>query len=393
MTTHKAINQSTSHVSLRILFIIAAIAAMLTAAGILTTSHAYKYSGTDETPNGMFLWIYDDKDQSLTVSGTESSDGTCYLEYDSEHKAPWYEYKNQIKTVIVGGNISVIDGETFMSYPQLQSVELGQKVGQIRHCAFQDNEELVQVTHETGDCELIIETDPNTGEDYEFGPFYQCDIEKLNFIAPSTSLLIDQCKYLGLMVNGKFSLKGADIEEFEYGDIWVVDGGGFWFARKQYTGKALTPKPKVYFHGNKLTYGTDFTCKYSNNKNVGEGKVTIKGIGDFRDSTISYFEIYPKGTQVASAKAGKKQLTVTVKKQAAKMSKKTITGYQIQVAQDKNFTKKVKNYKLKGYEKTQKTIKKLASGKTYYVRVRTYTDIGIVDAYSKWSAAKSAKVK
>ena len=40
---------------------------------------------------------------------------------------------------------------------------------------------------------------------------------------------------------------------------------------------------------------------------------------------------------------------------------------------------------------TKKTIKKLAAGKKYYVRVRSYRKAGGKKLYSKWSAVKTVK--
>lgn len=75
------------------------------------------------------------------------------------------------------------------------------------------------------------------------------------------------------------------------------------------------------------------------------------------------------------------------------MSKSRITGYQIQVATDKKFTKNKKTVTVKGHKKTSKTIKKLKAKKKYYVHVRTYKKVGTVKYYSSWSKTKSVKTK
>lgn len=50
-------------------------------------------------------------------------------------------------------------------------------------------------------------------------------------------------------------------------------------AAQSYTAKAVTPKPKVYADGKLLTYGTDYTLSYTNNKNIGTASctATLKG--------------------------------------------------------------------------------------------------------------------
>lgn len=68
------------------------------------------------------------------------------------------------------------------------------------------------------------------------------------------------------------------------------------------------------------------------------------------------------------------------------------TGYQLQYATNKSFSKSKKTMKL-GYFVTSKTIKKLKKGKCYYVRVRGINRIGTKTKYGKWSAIKKIKVK
>ena len=75
------------------------------------------------------------------------------------------------------------------------------------------------------------------------------------------------------------------------------------------------------------------------------------------------------------------------------MKKSRITGYQIQVARNKAFTKNSKTVTVKGFSKTSKKIKGLKSKTRYYVRIRTYMTVDGVEYYSNWSKVKSVKVK
>lgn len=74
------------------------------------------------------------------------------------------------------------------------------------------------------------------------------------------------------------------------------------------------------------------------------------------------------------------------------MSSSRITGYQIQLATDKNFTKNKKTVTVKGYNKVSKKVTGLKGGKKYYVRIRTYKTVGGT-YYSPWSKVKTVKVK
>lgn len=106
-----------------------------------------------------------------------------------------------------------------------------------------------------------------------------------------------------------------------------------------------------------------------------------------------YFKINPKGTSLKKLKKAKKAITVKWNKQAAKMSKTRITGYQIQLATNSKFTKGKKLVTVKGYAATSKKIKKLKKKKKYFVRIRTYKKVGKITYYSGWSKAKSVKTK
>ena len=87
--------------------------------------------------------------------------------------------------------------------------------------------------------------------------------------------------------------------------------------------------------------------------------------------------------------AGTKKLTVSYKK-----ASESVTGYEIEVSTSKNFTNKTtKTITVKGQKNTSKTVKKLKSGKKYYVRVRTYKTTNGTTTYSAWSAVKTAKTK
>ena len=102
------------------------------------------------------------------------------------------------------------------------------------------------------------------------------------------------------------------------------------------------------------------------------------------------FEYNPKQkkTSITDLTAKKKAITVSWKKQS-----KGIKGYEIQYSTNKKFEENVKTVKIGKAKTTKKTIKKLKSGKKYYLRIRTYkeNDGGIV--YSNWSKKKSVKVK
>lgn len=58
-----------------------------------------------------------------------------------------------------------------------------------------------------------------------------------------------------------------------------------------YTGKALKPAVTVKDGSTVLKDGTDYKVSYSDNKNIGQAKVTITGIGNYTGSRTVYFDI------------------------------------------------------------------------------------------------------
>ena len=75
------------------------------------------------------------------------------------------------------------------------------------------------------------------------------------------------------------------------------------------------------------------------------------------------------------------------------MSKSRITGYQIQLATNKKFTKGKKTVTVNGYRKTSKKVTKLKGGRKYYVKIRTYKKVSGTKYYSPWSKVKTVTTK
>jgi uncharacterized repeat protein (TIGR02543 family) len=184
---------------------------------------------------------------------------------------------------------------------------------------------------------------------------------------------------------------------------------------KTYTGSAITQKITVTDAKSKaLVENTDFTVAYKNNVEAGEATVTITGTGDYKGTITKTFkitkaavttqpvttttapattttapteEVTVKGVTLKKLVKGKKSLVVKWSKNA------DADGYEIQYATSKNFKKNAKTVTIKKNKTVSKTIKKLKSGKKYYVRVRAYKTVNDEVKYSKWSKSKSAKTK
>ena len=98
-----------------------------------------------------------------------------------------------------------------------------------------------------------------------------------------------------------------------------------------------------------------------------------------------------KSVKMLKPKAGKKSVVVKWKK-LSKSKLKKIKKIEIQYGLDKSFKTGFKST-FASAKKTTKKISKLKKGKKYYVRIRAYTKSGGVVHVSKWTKAKSFKVK
>lgn len=94
--------------------------------------------------------------------------------------------------------------------------------------------------------------------------------------------------------------------------------------------------------------------------------------------------VKPGTTKITKVTAKKKALTIKWKKKSG------VAGYEVQVSLKKNFKKIAKKTTVKGYKKVSTTIKKLKSGKKYYVRIRTYKVVNGVKVTSNWVKFKKA---
>lgn len=153
-------------------------------------------------------------------------------------------------------------------------------------------------------------------------------------------------------------------------------------ADKAWTGKAIKPDVTVTLGGRTLLKGTDYTLSYKNNTNVGTATVTIKGKGNYTGSIAKTFTIKPPKESITALSAKSGGFKVTFKKQPP------ASAYQIQYSVSRSFTG-AKTTAVKG---TAKTVTGLTSGKTYYVRARSYTVVNGKKIYGAWSAVKKVTV-
>ncbi|MDE5604895.1 MAG: fibronectin type III domain-containing protein [Eubacterium sp.] len=158
-----------------------------------------------------------------------------------------------------------------------------------------------------------------------------------------------------------------------------------------YNGKAQKPSVTVKDSKGKKIAASNYTLKYTSNKNVGQATVTITFKGNYSGTVKKTFTIKPKATTLSSVTAKSKGFTAKWKKQATQT-----TGYQIQYSTSSKFSN-AKTVTVSKNKTTSKSVSKLTAKKKYYVRIRTYKTVKVngksTKIYSAWSSAKSIKTK
>ena len=158
-----------------------------------------------------------------------------------------------------------------------------------------------------------------------------------------------------------------------------------------YSGGVKKPSVSVVGSNGKTISSSNYTVSYaSGRKYPGKYsvKITFKGNCNYTGSKTLYFTITPKKVSLSSVKSSSK------KKATVKWSKQSkVSGYQILLARNSKFTKGKKTVTVKGSSTKYKTVTKLSSKKTYYVKVRSYKTIDGKKVYGSYSKVKKVKVK
>ena len=158
-----------------------------------------------------------------------------------------------------------------------------------------------------------------------------------------------------------------------------------------YNGKVQKPKFTVKDSGGKTISTANFKYSIPSSKKVGRYKITIAFKGNYSQTKNLYYDILPKNTSKYSLSQQKKAFKIKWNTQ-----KDQTKGYQIQYSLYSNF-KDAKTFTLKNNKYNAATISKLAGGKKFYVRIRTYSTVKFegknVNIFSTWSGVKTVKTK
>lgn len=176
-----------------------------------------------------------------------------------------------------------------------------------------------------------------------------------------------------------FTIKPASITKVKFAKV----------ADLAYNGTAQSPSLSGTFGKTNVYANSSYTVKYSANKNPGKMKITIKGINNFTGSKTMYCYIKPARVNSFAVTLPKaKTIKMTWQKD------KTATGYEIYYSTKDTFAKKYRKTITITKNKTiTKTVKNLKTGKTYYVKVRSYKKVGSKKVYSDWSNVSTVTIQ
>ena len=153
-----------------------------------------------------------------------------------------------------------------------------------------------------------------------------------------------------------------------------------------YNGNAQSPTVTVKAKdGTVLIEGNDYTLTYSDKDSVNPGRYTIRVdvLNDYFGKQTYSYEIKPRTVAISSASAAANGFKVNWNKIDE------TTGYQIQYSTKSDFSNAATIY-AGAANTTSKTIDGRAAGTKYYLRLRTYKNIGNGEyVYGSWSASKN----
>jgi alpha-L-fucosidase 2 len=238
-----------------------------------------------------------------------------------------------------------------------------------------------------------------------------------NYIEPLAALPWDWSdgSYTGLRARGDFDISAA-WKDGMVDELKIVSGSGN-ECKIRYTGlsgyKVANITTGKYVNPSKIDNdtisfpteaGNEYMIAYdipaeiikpdvpvNNNNNNNNPDVTAEPVGGNNGIVTAdkpSSEVALKTPVIKSVTSNKKKaMTVTIKKKV-----KQASGYEIRYSAKKNM-KASKYVKINKGTILKKSIKKLKSGKKYYVQVRAVKKSGTDKYYSKWSKKKNVKVK
>ena len=263
---------------------------------INATPH-YNYNSSTYDPNivtdscgNNLTCSYNKTTGELTISGT----GAMY-DYNSK-SAPWKEYKNDIKTVVVKNGVTSIGKEAFWICTGITSVTLGNTVTSIGDYAFNGCENLAEInlpesltyigTQEFSETAITTIEIPNGVKEIKGSTFNNCKSLTTVTIPKSVTSI------------GGYAFYGCDA----LADVYYSGNESEWGAISIGSGNTVLNSAEKHFAG--ANPQTVFTGSCGENVSYSfdseSGILTVSGSGAMADYSEDYPGYYASGSSITS---------------------------------------------------------------------------------------------
>lgn len=187
---------------------------------------------------------------------------------------------------------------------------------------------------------------------------------------------------LNISQYGEYILGEEEIKPLTIDDIAAI--GSMEYA---YTGEEICPQPRMELDGRLIVPGLDYVSTYRNNTQVGIASMVLTCIGDYEElgSKEFFFTITPGTPVIRKARGGIRRMRVKWER-----TKEKVDGYEMQYGTSAEM-ESAQTVKLK--RRTAKTLKKLNSNETYYVRVRAWKEVENRKYFSPWSSVEAVTIR
>ena len=320
------------------------------------TAEIVEYNGTDDNV------VIPAEVNGYTVTGISGWSGKPTNSHPLGVITGAFKNSKTIKTVVIPDTVKYIDDESFYGCTALESVTFGNGVEEIGDYAFENCTSLSKVYIPVSVKKIGAEA-----FGYTFGS--ELTLNK-NF---SMTCAKDSAAEKYAKENGiTYDTYQVKIDELAVSGI----------KDKEYTGKPVTQNIVIKNGNVVLDEGTDYTVTYSANTKVGTVEVTITGTGSYIGEIKSSFDILPAKQQIQKLETRFKGFFIDW------AQKGSATGYEIEYSTKADFKDSTVK-KLTANKPDTLTISGLTAGNKYYVRVRSYTNVGEKVYYGAWSDSKN----
>lgn len=322
------------------------------------TAEIVEYNGTDENV------VIPAELNGYTITGISGWSGKPTNSHPLGVITGAFKNNKTIKTVVIPDTVKYIDDESFYGCTALESVMFGNGVEEIGDYAFENCTSLSKVYIPVSVKKIGAEA-----FGYTFGSELTLN-KNFSMTCSKDSAAEKYAKENGIT----YDTYQVKIDELAVSGI----------KDKEYTGKPVTQNIVIKNGNVVLDDGTDYTVTYSANTKVGTVEVTITGTGSYIGEIKSSFDILPAKQQIQKLETKYKGFYIDW------AQKGSATGYDVEYSVNANMSGAVSKH-LTANKPDTLTVSGLAGDKTYYVRVRSYTNVNGKVYYGAWSDIKSIK--